>query len=258
MLNPSDNHLDQQNRLQPLKQLINRHPIAFWSGLWAFLVLVGSVAAIGLIKPGPIEKPIIKEASKSTPPFTAIRQSETKGDLSVSLLGTLTLGCAGVSLLMIQALKQSSQRRKNSAEFKQTPTKHKPKKNREQQSTLGIPRQIQIREKRKSYSRVTENLPLVSPLPLHSVPPYGSKASPPVQKQRLGFSKKRSPVPGKPQKASKQPAFETIVPTADKRLPQVTVLPPEPSYSLDVKEEKLVDLMDLRKRRSLTSIMRGD
>ncbi|NEP00602.1 MAG: hypothetical protein F6K58_18410 [Symploca sp. SIO2E9] len=247
MLNSSDNHLDQQNRLQPLQQLINRHPIAFWTGLWAFLVLVGTVAAIGLIKPGPIEQPIIKEASKSTPTFTTIRQSQTKEDLSVSLLGTLTLGCAGVSLLVIQALKQSSQRRKNSTEFKQTPIKHTPTKIREQRGKLG--KQRQIRDKRTFSSPVAETLPLI--------PSPRNEASPPAHKKRRSSAKKPRPVPRKPQTAAKQPVFETIVPTADQPIAQITVLPPEQNHSLDLTEEKLVDLMDLRKRRSLTSIMRG-
>lgn len=247
MLNSSDNHLDQQNRLQPLQQLINRYPIAFWSGLWAFLVLVGSVAAIGLIKPGPIEQPTIKGASKSTPTLTTIRQSETKEDFSVSLLGTLTLGCAGVSLLVTQALRQSSRRRKNSTEFQQTPTKQKPTKIRGRENKLE--KSKQIRDKRMFSSPVAENLPLA--------PSSGSDNSPPVRKKRRSSSLKRRRVPIRPQKAAKQPTLETTVSTADQRLTKVTVLPPEQSNSLDLRQEKLVDLMDLRKRRSLNSIMRG-
>lgn len=247
MLNSSDNHLDQQNRLQPLQQLINRYPIAFWSGLWAFLVLVGSVAAIGLIKPAPIESPTIQGASKSTPTLTTIRQSETKEDFSVSLLGTLTLGCVGVSLLVTQALRQSSRRRKNSTEFQRTPTKQKPTKIRGQQNKLD--KSKQIRDKRMFSNPVAETLPLASS--------RRSQASPSVHKKPRSSSLKRRRVPIRPQKAAKQPVLETRVPTAEQSLTQVTVLPPEPNNSLDLRQEKLVDVMDLRKRRSLNSIMRG-
>jgi hypothetical protein len=42
----------------------------------------------------------------------------------------------------------------------------------------------------------------------------------------------------------------------NKQLTQVTVLPPEESHPLDGGDENLADMMDLRKRHSLTSLMR--
>jgi hypothetical protein len=45
-------------------------------------------------------------------------------------------------------------------------------------------------------------------------------------------------------------------PMTDDQFTQVTVLPPEESNPLDWDQESLADMMDLRKRQSLSSLMR--
>lgn len=105
MLNPSDNLPEKPDRLLPLKKLIDRHPLAFWGGLWAALVLTGSVATVGLLSPGPIEK----EMTKQTPALSRVRESTTRKDMPLSLFGGILLGCAAGSLLVTQALRYSTQ-----------------------------------------------------------------------------------------------------------------------------------------------------
>jgi hypothetical protein len=107
MLNPSDNPPEKPDRLLPLKKLIDRHPLAFWGGLWAALVLTGSVATVGLLSPGPIEK----EITKQTPALSQVRESTTRKDLPLSLFGGILLGCAAGSLLVTQALRYTTQPR---------------------------------------------------------------------------------------------------------------------------------------------------
>ncbi len=107
MLNPSDNPPEKPDRLLPLKNLIDRHPLAFWGGLWAALVLTGSVATVGLLSPGPIEK----EITKQTPALSQVRESTTRKDLPLSLFGGILLGCAAGSLLVTQALRYTTQPR---------------------------------------------------------------------------------------------------------------------------------------------------
>ncbi len=122
MLNPSNNPPDQQHYLQPLKQLVQKHPLTCCCGLWAVLVLVGSVATVGLFNPGSLEQ----EASNPTPSLTTVQESTPKSivkkDLPLSLFGAVALGflgCAAGSLLVTHALKQTSERR-------QPPTRLKP------------------------------------------------------------------------------------------------------------------------------------
>ncbi|MCA1993941.1 MAG: hypothetical protein LDL41_18130, partial [Coleofasciculus sp. S288] len=55
MLNSSDNPPEQRYHLRLLQQLIDNHPIVFWSGVWTTVVVAGSVAAFNLLNPGPIE-----------------------------------------------------------------------------------------------------------------------------------------------------------------------------------------------------------
>ena len=45
--------------------------------------------------------------------------------------------------------------------------------------------------------------------------------------------------------------------TTNKQPTQITVLPPEESHPLDRGNENLAEMMDLRKRKSLASLMRG-
>jgi hypothetical protein len=57
-----------------------------------------------------------------------------------------------------------------------------------------------------------------------------------------------------------EPTFETVdkpLPITDEKLTQVTVLSPEESHPLDGGDESLADMLDLRKRQSLASLIRG-
>lgn len=73
-------------------------------------------------------------------------------------------------------------------------------------------------------------------------------------------SKKRRPVSRKTQPVATQPVAQTFdnnLATFNHQLPQVTVLPPNETHPLDRGEESLAELLDLRKRQSLASLMHG-
>lgn len=110
MVNSSSNKLsEQQNRLKPLQQLIYSHPLAFWGGLWVALVLVSSVATVGLFNPGSVEteKTQQRAALTEVPEFKEENAQNEDFPLS-SLLGFLAIGCGAGSFLVIQVLKQST------------------------------------------------------------------------------------------------------------------------------------------------------
>lgn len=109
MLNPSNNPPEQQYPLVFLQQLIRSHPLACLAGLWVSLVLLGSVATLGLFNPGTINQegssptPTLETVQESTPQSTA-----TKG-LPLALFGAVALACAGGSLLVTQAIRHATE-----------------------------------------------------------------------------------------------------------------------------------------------------
>jgi hypothetical protein len=194
MLNSSNNPPQQQHHLQPLRQLLHDHPVAFCSGLWAALVIGGSVATLGLLNPGPIEQGM----SKPTPGLTTFQEStqQKQQNLPLPLIVSVILGCGGGSLILTQVLKYSSTRRPPIKKLRSNTT---------------------VRKKRQHPSngnRTVSNTP--------------------------------------------QPASSALtVKSPNHQLAQVTVLPPEESHPLDRGDENLAEMMDLRKRHSLASLMRG-
>ncbi|MCA1995316.1 MAG: hypothetical protein LDL41_25200, partial [Coleofasciculus sp. S288] len=81
-----------------------------------------------------------------------------------------------------------------------------------------------------------------------------------ARKKRRHPSNGNPPVPKSPQPAPSKPTLQTLntqLATSNNSLNPVTVLPPEENHPLDGGEESLADMMDLRKRHSLASLMRN-
>ena len=86
------------------------------------------------------------------------------------------------------------------------------------------------------------------------------KTSGTVRKKRRRPSNKRRSIPRQPQPLSSETTLQTQSerqPTTDNPLTQVTVLSPEESHPLDWGDENLAEIMDLRKRQSLASLIRN-
>ena len=219
MLNPSNNPSEQpQPRLPLIERLVHNYPLVFWGLLWAVLLSAGGFAALRLLSAGPIEQeasapaptastiqetPVLPLVSTPKSALNTVDEFTPKQDLPLSLIGAVALGCAGGSLLITQALRQTSNRR-------QAPKRLKSAANR--------------RKKRQNPA-----------------------------KKRRSAPKTRQPVASKPNLV----ALENRLPTIDNRLTQVTVLSPEESHPLDGGNQNLADVMDLRKRQSLASLMHG-
>lgn len=232
MLNPSSNGSTQRLGVQILQELIHNRPLAFWGGMWASLVLVAYVAALGLLSPGTIEgdKPqettpsakIVEESPIGLPNSDVVQSSqspvlnsaELKGfqtpesdftnaeaasptaSLPMWLFGAIALTCASGGLLIYGSLSQWKQRRK--------PLKRRAK------SVKSSPTATVVR-KQQSPSRI------------------------------------QRPKASKPSAQPPRPVAQT---------PLVTVLPPEENHPLDWGEDSLADMMDMRKQHSLTSLLR--
>ncbi|NEP08692.1 MAG: hypothetical protein F6K14_00220 [Symploca sp. SIO2C1] len=207
----SDNFPEQQYALAHFHKLLQKHPFAFWGGLWGILLAVGTVATIGLLNPGSIEE----EEPLSTPAPTQIQESPKERDWSLPLFSAVVLGCAGGSLLVTNALRRSTQRRRFSKR----------------------PKSGKIVHQQRSF-------------PPKRRRPTAAKTPQPVTSAQTQPKPKQNIPPNIPHNT--QP---NIPPNIQQT--QVTVLSPEDNHPLDSKPESLAEIMDLRKRKSLKSLMRG-
>lgn len=204
MLNPSNTSPEQQYPPHPLKLLIQKHPFAFWGGLWVVLIGVGSVATLGLLNPGPIAQ----DTPKPTPapasvPIVTPPKEDFAFNPSLSVFGAIAIGCATGSVLFTYVLLNSSHSHGSSRRLRSVAT---------------------------------------------------------ISKKRRHSPKKRHPVARTTHPVAAQPVVQTLdvrLTTFNHQMTQVTVLSPDEIHPLDRGEESLAELLDLRKRQSLASLMHG-
>lgn len=230
MLNPSDHPPEPQERLQFLRQLLYQHPLAFWGGLWFVLITVSGVAAIGLLNPGPIEQ----EASVPSPTVSTIQESVAKKS---------------------EPSEPSVSTPESASTFISEPTTV-----RESPSKKDLPLSL---FGGIALGCAVGSLLITQALKGSSQPRQSSRRAKPgttVRKKRRHPPQSSRPVSRTVQLVNPQPNVQTQPnqqSTTNNAFTPVTVLPPEASHPLDGGSESLADLLDLRKRQSLASIMRG-
>jgi len=230
-VNDSTKGFPRQARHQPFYT----RPLVLWGGVWVTLLVVGAVAAKGLLSAGPVEeKPEselmaqdaaepampdtsstpaqIQQTPSTLPTFTRVPEllpepspkppkvAQKPAGVPLWLYGAIAFGCTAGSVLISLGFKRATPPRKPAKRGK---TKPQP---------------VPTAKVRKPQQRSAPKRRPVSPT-----------------------ARERSPIPA-------EPAF--IVE------PMVTVLPPEESHPLDWDEATLADMMDLRKRQSLASLLR--
>ncbi|MBE9124885.1 MULTISPECIES: hypothetical protein [unclassified Coleofasciculus] len=235
MLNPSDNNPEQQpHRLQALQWLLQNYPIPFWGGVWAIFVTVATVAAIGMFNPGPIEQ----ETSKPTPTRTTIQDYTVREVPKSTPTPTpdqeLASKKASDPQTAITTIRESTAREGLPLSFFGSLALGCAA------GSLVVARRLkQSSQRRPSLKR--------------------TKSATPVRRKRRRSSKKRHLVPRPPQPVNSQPTVkisEEPPSIPDNKQAQVTVLPAEENHPLDGREETLAEILDLRKRESLASLMR--
>lgn len=219
MVNPSDHPPKQQHPLEPLKKLLHKYPFAFWGGVWGVVVFIGMVAIIGIFYPGAIEP----EASLPPPTRTTIQQPIEKNAFSAKPTLTTTFAEStpkeGLPLPLFGGLALGCA-----------------------VGSLLLARVLkQSNQRRQSLKKL--------------------KATQKLRKQRRRPSSKPAQIPQTPHPVSPQLTVQTPesqISTTDPQQTQVTVLPVEETIPLDGAEENLAEMLDLRKRQSLASLMRGN
>lgn len=225
MLHPSNNPPEQQHRFYYLKQLLNDHPFVCCAGLWVTLVALGGVAILGLVNAGPIEP----EASLSSSPVTTFQKA-----------------------IPIKKLPKSQPK----------PIEETPSPFVQQDVT---PRQDfplwlfgAIALGCAGGSLLITHLLIQS----NQTSSFQKRLKPTgtIRKKRRNPDTVSRPVSREPQEGENHLNKLTLNNPPAKtgqKLAQITVLPPEQSHPLDGGRENLAEVMDLRKRYSLTSLMRG-
>ncbi|MEW5860616.1 MAG: hypothetical protein AB1861_25120 [Cyanobacteriota bacterium] len=227
MLNQPDKPPIQRFSLVFLYQMVQKHPLAFWGGLWASVITIAAVAALGLVSTGPVEeeksKPVEPMPAVTTvpepetpalPSFITSQPSETplpsftgvpkvpeapkQQEVPRWLYGAIALGFVTGTLLIALNLSRSSQR--------------------------------------KSLKR--------------------SKPTASVRKKQPRPTQKRRPMPPRqPAEDFSKPQEVPLMMTNYGRT-EVTVVPPEENHPLDWGEDNLAEIMDLRRRQTLSALLK--
>ncbi len=229
------------NNLNTLLLLLNRSSWLIWGGMWLLLLALSAIAILSLIHPINLkqEEPEPKTVATEKPPETS---SQTSSSIHLWLVGAAALTFAAGSLVIFKRLNSSSQSpklRKRSSERALT------------------------RRKQRKIMLQGHSSPPTSLKPLSPTAPMAAEIEPVVMLPPEESHSLDSGEESLAEMLDSCPPFaasENL--TADNCLnaesePVVTVLPPEESHLLDSEEESLAEIMDIRKHRSLSSILRG-
>lgn len=258
-------------KINSLLNLIKRSPWLIWSGLWILLLVTSVIAILSLTHPLGVEqepesKPVAVE-KPTQPPLQTGRPSETSletGRPILWLVGAAAITVAVGSLLILKRLNSSA----------------KAPKLRNTSAKRGITRRQQrkiLLQENLSHQAHSEpvadeikpgvTIPLASSQLLHSSAQSRVVADIPLNSDQSSNNSlsSQTEVPIRESHAlnSDEKMFADSgdhISTPDNTLnaqlePVVTVLPPEESDLLDSADESLAELMDIRKYRSLSSIL---
>lgn len=210
--------------------MTQRHPILFWTGSWLSMVLVSwlAIAALTYTNPAPLEiaespqPEAVAPSPEAEPQFRPSRPTNSLG-----LLAAVAVSCAATTALLAHQLR---------------PVKPAPKR--------AIKRIPESKVVTRSTAIRTERTPR-KPVQTINASELGNvdRASKPAAS---------TPKPPKVPVAAAQPAAKTPIRTAKPPIskpvsqPKVTVIPVEESHPLDWGDANLADMMDIRRRESIS------
>ena len=243
MINTSDDPAKNQHLPQALPQLFQKYPWAFGGTIWAGILVVGSVAGFGMIYPGPVEQ----KGSQPQPTITTIQQFTTGSKSQPKAVIQPPVAIAPpVAMEPLPIIKP------------QPAIATIPESTPGEGFPLSVFAGLAIGCGVGSF--------VVSQLVKKATQPYQSVT---VRKKTQNISKKHRPVPRKPQVAYSKPIVQpphnqsphnqppyNQSPIIEKQQTKVTVVSASENHPLDGKEETLAEMLDLRKRKSLSALMR--
>ena len=247
--------------LNSLLNLIKRSPWLVWSGLWILLLVTSVIAILSLTHPLGVEqepesKPVAVEKPSETPSQT--------GRPILWLVGAAAFTVAASSLVILKRLNSSVKAPQlRNASAKRGITR------RQQRKIL-----LQENSHQAHSEPVADEIKLVGTIPLAASQSLASGAQSLVVADDVSLDanvrgnnslNSQTEVPLRESHALNSDEKMFAAPgdhfsTPDNNLntqlePVVTVLPPEESDLLDSADESLAEVMDIRKYRSLSSIL---
>lgn len=208
-----------------LLALLRRYPWLIWGGVWLLLLVISATALLSMtytisLEPEPEQKPVAVETTQT--------YSQTGKTISLLMLGATVFTLTAGSLVIFKILHSAS---RSSGQL-----------TRRQQRKLLL----------ESQAVATQPQQVTNPLEIPAAQPGVMLPSPeqPLNAEKQAFIE----VPGNSLPAS---AKDNLTQGNDLNLaePVVTVLPPEENQVVEPDEESLAEKMDIRKHRSLPSIL---
>ncbi|HEY9860290.1 MAG TPA: hypothetical protein V6D16_12345 [Candidatus Obscuribacterales bacterium] len=225
MVNQTHPHRTQPALLDTTAQVIQKYPFILWGISLVLVLLLGGMALKKLIYPGPIE-PIEPELAAA--PVKPQSPELAEKDLNLLLFGAVALGCAAGSILISQRIEQPKSQPK-------LQSKSQPKS--KQRAMLS---HSPVSEKRQPPAKATR------------------RSSPSMRRKKVGavpvqrsHGATATVLPMEPVQM-RQPGYTTAPVVIE---PVVTVVPENESHPLDWGEANLADMMDIRKRKPLSSLL---
>ncbi|MBW4637743.1 MAG: hypothetical protein KME05_05820 [Gloeocapsa sp. UFS-A4-WI-NPMV-4B04] len=260
--------------LKSLLNLIKRSPWLIWSGLWILLLVTSVIAILSLTHPLGVEqepesKPVAVE-KPTEPPLQTGKPTESlqTGRPILWLVGAAAITVAVGSLLILKRLNSSVDALQLSNTAKRGPTRRQQRKILLQENLLHQAPSEPVADEIKPVGTIP---PVAATDLLHSSAPslvVADNVSLDANVRGNNSLNSQTEVPEVPlrdshalnsdEKMFAEP--DDRISTPDNNLnaqlePVVTVLPPEESDLLDSADKSLAELMDIRKHRSLSSIL---
>ncbi|MBD2578407.1 hypothetical protein [Oscillatoria sp. FACHB-1406] len=261
MVNGSERYRQKQYYLDLLHQAIAKHKLKIWSGMFLSVTIIGALALVGLLDPGfdpsdlqhnSSSTALDATSSTSTPPpnQTAVQpEHQATGAKWLLVLLASTTGGWFITYKLKhagEAPNPNRQRVKRKVRSKQKSNTSLPPQPKKRHSPPLVSSQTSARVPRNLLAEPVR--PPVRPHPAQR-PQLNGYSQRAVTWQPAPASHVRARLPAQP---SKPVSFRT---RGSGEEPQVSVVPAETVMPLDRREPGLAEMLDLRKRRTITSIM---
>jgi hypothetical protein len=247
-------------------QLVQRYPVMFWGGLWLGMVLVATVSLVGLLTPSYVkQREQGRSAKGATHEETTLAwQFDLGENAPLWSFAAIAASCAAGSWFLYRQLNQASPAEKLALADPQAeasgldvpmPTPQPLLPGRSLPAAQARTTQPPMTRSRATRMQTGKSQQTGKPQTMPSQPQAHRSATVDAQAIRV------SPKPGKfPQVSPATPTSHSLVVQQSTTAslapePRVTVVPEEESHPLDWGEAGLADMMDIRKRRSLSSLM---
>lgn len=253
--------------------LLETHPLAFWGGVWVSVFLVAVVAVGSLLSPSASERRSVSAIALGSDSGVATQPLEQRGKVPFWMFGAIALTCTAGSILVSRQLQpdapQSASSRPRDAVPRRVTSKsqtvsfrskqpHRAGRTTDGRQPARQPKRLQPYSPTETLFQGTTQAQLVSRQ--FAEQSVSSSATQQVSvlsfvvdpRKRGTFTDRPSaPHPVVSRSSDRQPSRSS---SSVSKVP-VTVVPADQVHPLDWNQPRLADKLDLRKRKSIQSLL---